>query len=616
MERRRLSATEKGKSIRTEPYQAPRTARVKIQEQNNEELLQRHALTLIGRVTNPSTQKIWSVINFFTELWKSETRPVGADLGQGLFQFQFEREEDLLSVLEKRPYHFAKWMVIVQRWEPTTSPEFPSLLPFWIKVQGIPVHLWTEATIRSIGEDIGIFEEAEITKLSVRMRVQVNGRLPLIKKSTLEYPNGDEVVVNLVYERLEKHCSVCSKLDHEQRDCLEAKARKKALTAASEAKEMDSEQQRTNRIVPENTRRPEVFQFSSSEPQGGRKQHRYNSDRKYLEGSRREPSVHRYESNQRFQGNNRREFNVERYPSQEWSRREYHSRAQHSHQKIYREVRRNHPAVGSQLRDSVGSRQGGQKEITRQEDGVTSNLRHGTLERGAPLQSDHNPPTPPTQQQNNDDLPQAAIVEAMGEIRDVMAQYATCADPTENAARKERLRQAEEHGEIEETAIQMVRSSLATLPTEPSPGKSPETAERVPAKLRLGPASSMKLRLGPVLADETDPDMGTQTGKRKPGRPPGRKKVAGSPILLTGTSSRKRKVQSAKPPVCRRKLPTSKEDGPTKKRTTQAKSGAANAGTRTSSGTGNSENQPLCNFIPATSKRRKTDFQTPSLPGP
>lgn len=106
-------------------------------------------------------------------------------------------------------------MVILQRWEPTIPPSFPSLIPFWIKVQGLPLHLWTEGTIRSIGNDIGIFEKAKITNLSARMRVHVNGLLPLIVKSVVEYPNGDEVITNLVYERLEKHCSKCLRLDHE-----------------------------------------------------------------------------------------------------------------------------------------------------------------------------------------------------------------------------------------------------------------------------------------------------------------------------------------------------------------------------------------------------------------
>lgn len=80
-------------------------------------------------------------------------------------------------------------MVIVQRWEPTTSPDFPSLIPFWIKFQGVPVHLCTEATIETY-----------------RMRVHVNGRLPLITSFIVEYANGDEVVVKLVYENLERHC--------------------------------------------------------------------------------------------------------------------------------------------------------------------------------------------------------------------------------------------------------------------------------------------------------------------------------------------------------------------------------------------------------------------------
>lgn len=63
------------------------------------------------------------------------------------------------------------------------------------------------------------------------MRVHVNGRLSLIKESVIEYPNGDEVISTLVYERLERHCSQCGKLDHELRDGLEAKAQKKDLKA-------------------------------------------------------------------------------------------------------------------------------------------------------------------------------------------------------------------------------------------------------------------------------------------------------------------------------------------------------------------------------------------------
>lgn len=197
--------------------EAPRKARVRATAEvpNNSNRFRQLNLTLIGKVTNPSVQKVWNLIPFFTELWKSARSHVGSDLGQRLFQFQFEEEADLLAVLEKRPYHYARWMIILQRWEPTISHSFPSLISFWIKVQGIPLHLWTEETIESIERDIGMFESLEITPLAIRMRVHVNGRLPLIKSSIIEYDNGDEVTATLVYEKLERYCSQCNRLDHE-----------------------------------------------------------------------------------------------------------------------------------------------------------------------------------------------------------------------------------------------------------------------------------------------------------------------------------------------------------------------------------------------------------------
>ena len=231
---RRLSSSEKGKAIALEHIPAPRTGRVRVAEPDAPINTQKHSLTLIGRVTNPSVQKVWALIPFFTDHWKADIPPVGSDLGMGMFQFQFELESDLLTVLDKRPYHYARWMIILQRWEPTISPSFPSMIPFWVRIQGFPIHLWFEAIARSIGEDLGTFETSDITDQVFRMRVHVNGRLPLLKSSVIEYPSGDKIVATLLYEKLERHCLKCGRLDHEVRDCLEAKHEKKAMVAAQE----------------------------------------------------------------------------------------------------------------------------------------------------------------------------------------------------------------------------------------------------------------------------------------------------------------------------------------------------------------------------------------------
>lgn len=48
----------------------------------------------------------------------------------------------------------------------------------------------------------------------------MNGLIPLVMTSVLEFENEDEVTATLVYEKLEKHCFVCLMLDHEKQDCV------------------------------------------------------------------------------------------------------------------------------------------------------------------------------------------------------------------------------------------------------------------------------------------------------------------------------------------------------------------------------------------------------------
>lgn len=215
---RRFTYEEKGKASASSQHQ-PKVSRIRAPESDNSDLLQRHKLTVIGRLTNPIVQRAWALIPVFTDHWKIASRPIGADLGHDLFQFQFATEEDLQVVLTNRPYHFAGYMVIIQRWEPTISRSFPSEIPFWIQVKGIPVHLWTTELIRSIGEDIGAVEEVDVTTTMARMRVRINGLQPLIKASYVEFRDGEELAAELIYERLKKHCKVCFRLDHDDKAC-------------------------------------------------------------------------------------------------------------------------------------------------------------------------------------------------------------------------------------------------------------------------------------------------------------------------------------------------------------------------------------------------------------
>ncbi|KAL0706608.1 hypothetical protein Bca4012_073034 [Brassica carinata] len=218
----RLSRSDKEKWT-VDPRRPHKRPPVKIPATNTNALIEEHMFTLIGRVTNPSVQKTRALVDFFLQHWKVTGTISGRDLGPYLFQFKFDSEKDLQSILIGAPYHFKRWMIILQRWEPIVSDYFPALIPFWITIHGIPLHYWDEKTITTIGEALGPIDGKDVDH--ARIRVFINGLKPLEMKMDISLPSGEIKEVELQYEKLEKHCFSCFSLSHEVEECPSQRAR-------------------------------------------------------------------------------------------------------------------------------------------------------------------------------------------------------------------------------------------------------------------------------------------------------------------------------------------------------------------------------------------------------
>lgn len=162
---------------------------------------------------------MWALIPSLPRKWNTTGRVSGSDLGNNCFLFRFEKEEDLRRVLDNRPYHFAYWMVILQRWEPVISATFPSLIPFWITIKGLPLHYWQGDMVCRVGQELGTLLNHELTKTSARVKVMIDGLKPLVKESIVEFDSGEESPITLEYEKLERHCSICYSLLHASKHC-------------------------------------------------------------------------------------------------------------------------------------------------------------------------------------------------------------------------------------------------------------------------------------------------------------------------------------------------------------------------------------------------------------
>ena len=139
MASRRYTTAEKGNQVATQPKDGERK-RIRAPEIDTSALIDENTLTLIGRVTNAKEQPVEALISTLPRTRNLKGRITGSDLGLDCFQFRFELKDDLDKVLANRPYHYHRWMVVLQKWEPIISPTFPSQIPIWIRLQGLPLH--------------------------------------------------------------------------------------------------------------------------------------------------------------------------------------------------------------------------------------------------------------------------------------------------------------------------------------------------------------------------------------------------------------------------------------------------------------------------------------------
>ncbi|CAA7038820.1 unnamed protein product [Microthlaspi erraticum] len=326
--------------------------------------------------------------------------------------------------------------------------------------------MWNEAMLRSITEDLGTMEKWEITKAHAKMRVHVNGLLPLLKTYTLEFANGDEVVATLVYEKLEKHCSHCSMLDHEKEECPE-------LTKGEEE---------TGKLPPLPQRRGTGTSICNISSGVKRKRdeivYPLKEERRLIPGIK--GTVVKDRSKSRYSCNHT------------GSRGSYLGNRPSHHGQEQRWVETGRRISNSVLADSAIRDIGVEKSPEPYRGNQRSENRSLQREQGrrSPVESSHSRRSNRSEELRTPRavLPTEALREARGEVREVMAQYANCADPNESAARKERLRIAEERGEVDQTAEQMVRHSIrAQTQIQEEEMLEPLMHERVHATLRLGP---------------------------------------------------------------------------------------------------------------------------------
>ncbi|XP_018475867.1 uncharacterized protein LOC108847174 [Raphanus sativus] len=181
-------------SLEDEEEEVPFT----MQELTGFSSAEENALSIMGRALNHECQKMSSLILIMPRMWQKEGRVRGVALSQERFQFIFQHEYDLFNVRGKR-------------------------------ISKIPVNYYIQSALTTLGEMIGAvkvvsFDRSKpITQDFNRVQVRFNVAKPLKMARVLNMGAGKSHTIHFDYEKLQKRCFTCKRLNHEESilPCLE-----------------------------------------------------------------------------------------------------------------------------------------------------------------------------------------------------------------------------------------------------------------------------------------------------------------------------------------------------------------------------------------------------------
>lgn len=139
--------------------------------------MERGGRSLLGRLLNPECQNMARMLRMMPKIWKVYERVKGIALTRERFQFVFDLETDIQTVLKQGFWTFDDWGMAMERWVEYPPKNFLQTTVIWARLRNIPVNYLTLKTIDAIAYGIGhvkvIEFDPEKPLLNDYVRVQV-----------------------------------------------------------------------------------------------------------------------------------------------------------------------------------------------------------------------------------------------------------------------------------------------------------------------------------------------------------------------------------------------------------------------------------------------------------
>ena len=162
----------------------------------------------------------------FKPLWRAKKEFKVREAGDHILLFVFELELDTKRVLANEPWTFDKRVVLLQRFDGSTSARYLRFtkLKIWVQIHGLPMRMLDSETAVEIGETLGQVIPCENSSEQVggdllQIQVEIDVLKPLCRGRQIALDETEETWVSFKYEKLPNFCYWCGLISHDGKDC-------------------------------------------------------------------------------------------------------------------------------------------------------------------------------------------------------------------------------------------------------------------------------------------------------------------------------------------------------------------------------------------------------------
>ncbi|KAJ6752500.1 hypothetical protein OIU85_002873 [Salix viminalis] len=164
-----------------------------------------------------------AVNSIASRVWKSCGLEAVMTTATGFIIFRFQKEEQMLEILEKGPWLFGGKAIILQQWHPhfVFDKNKISKLPVWIRIHGLPFPLWSRKGLSLVASKVGkplSCDESTYTCSRLdfaRVCVELDAGTPFVHNFDIITPLSTEPLhIEVEYEWKPTRCASCNLFGH------------------------------------------------------------------------------------------------------------------------------------------------------------------------------------------------------------------------------------------------------------------------------------------------------------------------------------------------------------------------------------------------------------------